>query len=316
MNSSGVLDANNNPSSYLVKQEEFIATANQTVFNLTKGYFTKGIGAVTVYINGVKQPNILFTETTDRSITLKVGLSVGDRLLVEYIQLANLVPYPVHGADHLTGGTDPIPLATTVKDGLMPTAMFAKLNELYTKAQIDSAISTAVNNLISGAPGALDTLKELATAMGNDPNFAATITNSLASKVDKVTGKGLSTEDFTTPLLTKLNGISAGANAYVHPSSHPASMITEDSNRRFTTDSEKASWNAKTKKYAVAVGNGSLTTITVTHNLASSDVAVTVRDATSGEVVYPDIQIADTNSLNLLFATAPTSGQYRVTVVG
>ena len=44
------------------------------------------------------------------------------------------------------------------------------------------------------------------------------ISSALSSKVDKVTGKALSTNDFTTALLDKLNGIAAGANKYVHPS--------------------------------------------------------------------------------------------------
>src|SRR5699024_10107788 len=36
-----------------------------------------------------------------------------------------------------------------------------------------------------------------------------------------------------------------GLNNYIHPSSHPASMITEDATHRFATDTEKATWNAK-----------------------------------------------------------------------
>jgi len=43
-------------------------------------------------------------------------------------------------------------------------------------------ISTAINALVAGAPGLLDTLNEIATALGNDPNFAATITAALAGK--------------------------------------------------------------------------------------------------------------------------------------
>jgi len=34
-------------------------------------------------------------------------------------------------------------------------------------------------------------------------------------------------------------------SGYTHPSTHPASMITEDSSRRFVTDTEKGTWNAK-----------------------------------------------------------------------
>jgi phage-related tail fiber protein len=43
-------------------------------------------------------------------------------------------------------------------------------------------MSQAIANLLNGAPGALDTLQELA-ALGNDANFAATMTNALAGKV-------------------------------------------------------------------------------------------------------------------------------------
>ncbi|MBX9296722.1 glycine-rich domain-containing protein [Chromobacterium vaccinii] len=48
-------------------------------------------------------------------------------------------------------------------------------------------LQTAVNNLVAGAPGALNTLQELAAALGNDQNFAATITNQLAGKAGKAT---------------------------------------------------------------------------------------------------------------------------------
>lgn len=46
-------------------------------------------------------------------------------------------------------------------------------------------LTAAINNVIAGAPGALDTLKELSAALGNDANFAATITNQLAQKANR-----------------------------------------------------------------------------------------------------------------------------------
>ncbi|WP_201305423.1 hypothetical protein [Paenibacillus puerhi] len=111
----------------------------------------------------------------------------------------------------------------------------------YTKAETDQRIQAVVG----AAPAALDTLQELGAALNNDPNFAATITTQLAAKVDKVTGKQLSTEDYTTAEKSKLAGVAAGANAYVHPSSHPPSIIAQDASNRFVTDAEKASWSAK-----------------------------------------------------------------------
>ena len=53
------------------------------------------------------------------------------------------------------------------------------------KGYVDTAVSTAVTNLVNGAPSALDTLNELATALGSDANFSTTVTTSIASKLAK-----------------------------------------------------------------------------------------------------------------------------------
>lgn len=62
--------------------------------------------------------------------------------------------------------------ATAGIAGVIPNSTFS------TPAQVNAAIASLVNS----SPAALDTLGELATALGNDPNFATTITNSLALK--------------------------------------------------------------------------------------------------------------------------------------
>lgn len=46
-----------------------------------------------------------------------------------------------------------------------------------------SYVTTQISNLVNAAPGALDTLNELATALGNDANFSTTVTNSIATKL-------------------------------------------------------------------------------------------------------------------------------------
>lgn len=61
------------------------------------------------------------------------------------------------------------------------------LLSVYTISQTDTAISTAVNALVAGAPGLLDTLDELSAALGDDANFASTVTTALAGKVDSST---------------------------------------------------------------------------------------------------------------------------------
>jgi hypothetical protein len=71
-----------------------------------------------------------------------------------------------------------------------------------------------INNLVASAPGALDTLNELAAALGNDSNFATTVTNSLASKLDSGTASSL--------YLTRSN-----ASATYFPISASGALLTE-----------------------------------------------------------------------------------------
>ncbi len=58
-------------------------------------------------------------------------------------------------------------------------------------AASESYVDQKVAELVDSAPGTLDTLKELADALGNDANFATTITEKIGTKVDKVEGKSL-----------------------------------------------------------------------------------------------------------------------------
>lgn len=53
-----------------------------------------------------------------------------------------------------------------------------------TDAATKGYVDTQVTNLIDAAPGALDTLNELAAALGDDANFSTTVTNSLATKLN------------------------------------------------------------------------------------------------------------------------------------
>ena len=59
----------------------------------------------------------------------------------------------------------------------------------------------------------------------------------------------------------KLDGIETGANKYIHPTSHPATIITQDSTHRFVTDAEKTLWNkGGNNPFPGFGGNGSANT--------------------------------------------------------
>lgn len=70
------------------------------------------------------------------------------------------------------------------------------------------------------------------------------------------------------------------------------------------------------RKYSASIGNGSATSIAVTHGLGTKDVAVTLRQNADDAGVWTDWIATDANTVTLAFAAAPASNALRVTVVG
>lgn len=148
--------------------------------------------------------------------------------------------------DNITG------LQATLDAKETPSGAQSKADAAYNSAK--SYTDTALADLVGSAPAALDTLNELAAALGDDPNFATTITNLIAQK---------------------------------------------------------------TGKYTAAVGDGTTTVFTITHNLGSRDVVVSIRETASPYAqVYTDVEMTTENTITLRFAEAPSNNQYTVTVVG
>ena len=103
--------------------------------------------------------------------------------------------------------TDDITLSASDVGALPSTTQIPSIDGLATETYVDNKVAGIVNS----APATLDTLNELAAALGDDPNFATTVATQIGTKVDKVDGKGLSTNDYTTTEKTKLSGIAEGA---------------------------------------------------------------------------------------------------------
>jgi hypothetical protein len=74
------------------------------------------------------------------------------------------------------------PLASPALTGT-PTAPTATAGTSTTQVATTAFVGTAVSNLVASAPSTLDTLNELATALGNDAAFSTTVTNSIATKL-------------------------------------------------------------------------------------------------------------------------------------
>ena len=94
----------------------------------------------------------------------------------------------------VTGTVDSVDIATrdtlfgaltsssgVLTDGVTATTQSASDNS--TKVATTAYTDTAISNLVDSSPSTLNTLNELASALGDDPNFATTVTNSIATKL-------------------------------------------------------------------------------------------------------------------------------------
>jgi hypothetical protein len=105
-----------------------------------------------------------------------VGITVDgtQRFALTATGLAMTVPVTVNG----------VQLANVTEVAAAETAAnaYTDTRETAITTAYESYADTAVANLVDAAPGTLDTLNELAAALGDDPNFSTTVTNTLATK--------------------------------------------------------------------------------------------------------------------------------------
>lgn len=172
----------------------------------------------------------------------------------------------------------------------VPAAPTAAAATNTTQLATTAYVRTEISNLVNSAPSALDTLKELSDALGADPNFATTMTNSLALKAPINNAVFTGT---TTVAADPTTALQVATKQYVD--AHTGTVT----------------------KYSADIGDNSTLSFTITHNLNSRDVQVDVSEkSTPYTQVFPDITKTGVNSITVVFAIAPTTNQYRCNVIG
>ena len=197
-------------------------------------------GTISTMVNGVLQeyfPKTTYDSVVDGSSNLKTDIdslksfksTAGTKLDGIAANATKTEKSSTNGNIKINGTetvvyTHPSDTSTRHVTDAQITSWTAKETTTGAQSKADAALASAksytdtkVAAMVSSAPETLDTLNELAAALGNDPNFATTVSNQIGNKVDKVTGKGLSTNDYTTAEKNKLAGIATGANNYTHP---------------------------------------------------------------------------------------------------
>ena len=183
----------------------------------------------------------------------------------------------------------------------------ADWNDVYTHVQTTSSswnhgaagyatpsdIETAISDLVDSAPATLNTLNELASALGDDANFSTTITNQIGTKW---------TQDNTK--------ISNWDSTYSSVSTNSADWNDVYSHVQTTS----SSWGGAAG-YTTDIGNNSDTTIEVTHNLNTNYITYSLIDNNTNEFVNTQTSIVDANKIQFVFTTAPTTNEYKVVII-
>lgn len=147
-------------------------------------------------------------------------------------------------------------------------------------------VDTQIANLINSAPGALNTLNELAAALGNDPNFATTIVSQINSAKDRANHTG-------TQLASTISDFTSQVNTLIS---------TSVSNR---------SWS-------FTIGDGTATVFTSNYPgskpAGSNPIVQVYRNSSPYDMILTDVE-AGTTALTLRFAKAPTANEYKVVVM-
>lgn len=134
---------------------------------------------VTVSVSGAQGVSVAVSGQTGPTATLVAGGAAVVTVMDGATAWADLTGKPstfapsAHAASHASGGAD----AVTVAIGQV-TGLQSALDAKATPGDVTAAVAAVVD----AAPAALDTLNELAAALGDDANFATTITNALAAK--------------------------------------------------------------------------------------------------------------------------------------
>lgn len=153
----------------------------------------------------------------------------------------------------------PSAIATTTTSGLMSSSDKSKLDTIANNAQVNQNAFSAINGAMATMPndtlmisggvgisvsGSGKNLTITASGTATPGPHASTHVTGGADVIPDAIANGASGL-FSGSDKNKLDGIQNGANNYVHPATHPPSIIAQDSTNRFVTDTQVTSWDAK-----------------------------------------------------------------------
>ena len=179
----------------------------------------------------IATPNILFRGDAATAITQALGgtLQIAGGTGITTAVSGNTVT--ITNAGYSTSNF------TTDLSGKSTSNLAEGTNLYYTDARADARAQLKVDALIDSSPGALDTLNELAAAIGDDANFSTTITNSIATKLTTSDFNSTFDPRFNTQLGTKdTDDLSEGTTNLYHTTARADARVDAGFTAKSTTN--------------------------------------------------------------------------------
>lgn len=344
--SSATIDDDNLSAGMQTAEDEAHIHSNKTVLDDTTAPYTtaeqtklSGIAAGAnnyVHPTGDGNQHIPATGTSNSGKVLTAGSTAGSAAW----QTPSVAWANVSG----TPSSTPAQIDSTV--GEAHTHPNKALLDTYaqTNANLASAVSEKhVQNTDTGTSNATFTVGSSGVKIKNSSGTALLVRNNADTDYADLHCKNLTVEGTTTTINS--TEVDIGDNELLlnaDITSHSANsdggiaikrLASDDTTRKdakLTFNNSTGKWQTTSgdvssdlvtapiaSKVTAVIGDGSSTSITVTHNLNTRDLSVTIRESASPYAqVITDVEFTTVNTITIKFAVAPTSGQYTVVIVG
>lgn len=254
-------------------------------------------------------------DASPTAVSIVNTINDGDKLinidkikdLVTKLSAANIVATINDGTENinveringLANALDGASIVSKINDGTSKINI-SKIDGLEEKLKID----TIIEALIAG-----DKTIPTNKITGLDTALADKITDAQAqSKADTALQQA---KTFATSEITRIIG--GASEAYDTLKEIEEKLKSSDNARDLINNAVKD----KTGKVAKDIGDGTATEFTISHNLNTQDVVITVRENNAPFAqVITDIEVTDANNIKVKFAKAPAQNEYRVIIVG
>ena len=310
------LSGHNHDTAYTAKNTAITGATKTKITYDAKGLVTAGTDATTADIADSTNKRYV----TDAHLTVlgnTSGTNSGNETTTTIGTLINGATAKATPID-----ADSIGLSDSAASNVLKKVTWANV-----KATLKTYFDTLYNNYThpnhtGDVTSVADGATTIASNVVTNAKLADMATSTIKGRVTAATGDP---EDLTAAQVRTLLNVADGANNYTHPTGdgnlHVPANGTGNTGKYLQATGtagvyQWASVIGGALKYAEAIGDGATTTFTITHNLNSRDASVAIYESNSPyEVVYTDVEMTTVNSVTVKFATAPTTGQFRVVVI-